>query len=56
MLKTDAFSQSVQAQVPLRLLNSHGIAVPTFHPGSQTGRGEAEHAGAAAEIEDTAGF
>ena len=54
--KTDAFSQSVQAQVSLRLLDSHGIAVPTLHPGSQPGGGEAEHARATAEVQNAAGF
>jgi len=54
--ETDAFPQPIQAPVPLRLLYRHGIAVPTFHPGSQTGRSEAEDAGATTEVQHATGF
>ena len=54
--KTDAFSQPVELQVSLCFLHGHGIAVPTFHPGSQPGGGKAKNARATAEIQDSAGF
>jgi hypothetical protein len=54
--KTDAGAESVQFQVSLRLLYGKGIAVPSLDFRPHPGGGEGKDTGAAAEIQDPAGF
>jgi len=54
--KTDACAESVQLQVPVRLLHGHGVVIPSLDLCPHPGGGKSENTGAAAEVEDPAGF
>jgi hypothetical protein len=54
--KTDACVESVQLQVPVRLLHGHGVVIPSLDLCPHPGGGKSENTGATAKVEHPAGL